>query len=321
MKAIRVAVHGGPEVLNLEDVAAPRPTQGQVLVRVEAAGVNPVDTYIRAGTYPNSTLPYTPGFDGAGTVEDIGEGVLKFKVGDRVYVSSSISGTYAESALCDVNSVHPLPPNISFPEGAALGIPYGTAYRGLFQKACAIPGEIVLVHGASGGVGNAAVQLARAAGLTVIGTSGTADGRKLVLSIGAHHALDHGATTFAEELLRLTEGRGVNVILEMLANVNLGTDLPLLAKSGRVIVIGSRGKVEINPRDAMAREATIIGLMLFNASVPETQEIHAALYAGLQGGTLRPVIRQELPLAEAARAHAAVLEPGAFGKIILVPSR
>ena len=319
MKAIRVTSHGGPEVLKLEEVPEPAPAADQVLVRIHAIGVNPVDTYIRAGAYSISNLPYTPGFDAAGAVEAVGPGVTRFKAGDRVYTSATISGSYAEYAICSSQAVHPLPQNISYSQGAALGIPYATAYRALFQKARAQAGESVLVHGASGGVGTAAVQWARAGGLTVIGTSGTVEGQKLVQENGAHHVLNHRSDTCTTDLMQFTNNRGVDVILEMLANVNLAKDLTLLAKFGRVVVIGSRGKIEILPRDAMSRDASIIGMTLFNASPDELKSIHAAIYAGLENETLRPVIGKELPLAEAAQAHVDVMEPGAYGKIVLVP--
>jgi NADPH:quinone reductase len=155
--------------------------------------------------------------------------------------------------------------------------------------------------------------------LKVIGTTSTTEGEKLVRENGAHHVLNHSSPNYTEELLRLTENRGVDLILEMLANVNLGKDLTLLAKFGRVVVIGSRGKVEINPRDTMARDATIHGMTLFNAPDPALQSIHAALYAGLENGTLNPVVGKEMPLSDAAKAHVSVLEPGAYGKIILKP--
>ena len=319
MKAIRVYAHGGPEVLKLEEQPRPTPGAEQVLIRIHAAGVNPVDTYIRAGPYSISNLPYTPGFDAGGVVETIGEKVSRFKVGDRVYTSATVTGTYAEYAVAEASTVHQLPPAISFAQGAALGVPYATAYRALFQKANAHAGETVLIHGASGGVGTAAVQLARAAGLTVIGTTSSPEGEKLVRESGGHHVLNHNSANYTEELMRITNARGVDLILEMLANVNLGKDLTLLAKFGRIVVIGSRGKVEINPRDTMSRDATITGMTLFNASGPELQSIHAGLYAGLECGTLNPVIGQELPLADGAKAHIAILEPGAYGKIVLVP--
>jgi NADPH:quinone reductase len=320
MKAIRVHEFGGPEVLRLEDVPVPKPGAGQVLVRVRAAGVNPVDTYIRGGGHAvKPPLPYTPGLDAAGEVEAVGEGVAGVRAGERVYTAGSLSGTYAELAVCDESQVHPLPGSVSFAQGAGVSTPYATAYRALFQRAQGRPGETVLVHGASGGVGTAAVQIARAAGFTVVGTGGTDEGRKLVAEQGAHHVLDHHAPDYLERLTALTGGRGPDVILEMLANVNLNRDLEVVARGGRVVVIGSRGAVEITPRLAMAREAAILGMMLFNATPQEMAGVHAALVAGLEAGTLRPVVGRELPLADAARAHEEVLRPGAYGKIVLIP--
>ena len=147
-----------------------------------------------------------------------------------------------------------------------MGVPYGTAYRALFQRGHAQAGETVLVHGASGGVGVACVQFARAAGLTVIGTGGSEKGRALVAEQGAHHVVDHRAADYEKQIMSIVEGRGVNLVMEMLANVNLAKDLTMLAPGGRVVVIGNRGSIEINPREAMAREAAILGLILFAAT-------------------------------------------------------
>lgn len=320
MKAIRVHEFGEPEVMRLEEVDDPHPSATQVVVRVRAAGVNPVDAYIRSGSYARKPqLPYTPGSDAAGEIESVGADVKQLKAGDRVYVRWSLSGTYAELALCEASHVHPLPESVSFAQGAGVGVPYATAYRALFQRAEARAGETVLVHGASGGVGTAAVQLARAAGMTVFGTGGTDEGRKLVAREGAHHVLDHRAADYLDELMTLTGGRGVDVILEMLANVNLDRDLGVLAQFGRVVVIGSRGRVEIDPRQMIGRDANVHGISLFNATQAELSSIHAALVAGLEAGTLRPIVGKELPLAEAARAHSEIMEAGAYGKIVLVP--
>jgi len=320
MKAIRVHEFGAPQVMKLEDFPDPKPGAGQVVVRVRAAGVNPVDTYIRSGAYARKpSLPYTPGSDGAGVVEVVGEGVKRLKTGDRVYIAGGLGGTYAEKTLCLESQAYALPQNISFAQGAGVWVPYATAYRALFQLADAKPPIVVLVHGASGGVGTAAVQLARAAGMTVIGTAGSDKGNELVRKEGAHHVLDHNAADFADKLMSLTGGRGADVILEMLANKNLGKDLQLVTSGGEVIIIGSRGTVEVNPRDAMMREATVKGLMLFAATERELAGIHAALFAGMENGTLRPVVGQEMPLADAPRAHEAVLAPNAYGKIVLVP--
>ena len=320
MKAILVREFGPPEVMRLAEVPDPSPGPGQLLVRIRAVGVNPVDTYIRSGTYARAgTLPYTPGSDAAGVVEKAGDGVRSFAPGDRVYTSGTVTGAYAELAVCDASRVHPLPAGASFAQGAALGVPYATAWRALFQRAKAVPGETVLVHGASGGVGVAAVQIARAAGLRVAGTAGTAEGVELVLREGAHHAFDHRSPGYLEKAVDLTGGRGFDMILEMLANVNLSKDLKALAMGGRVVVIGSRGTVEIDPRDTMGRDASIVGMSLFNMPDADRFAVHAALVAGLENGTLRPVIGREMPLTAAAESHVAVMSPGAKGKIVLVP--
>jgi len=324
MKAIRVHQFGGPEVMKLEDVPDPKPSAGQVLVRLRAVGVNPVDTYVRSGGYAvNITFPFIPGSDGAGVVEDTGDGVRRFQRGDRVYIFGTTSGirmvAYAELAVCAEPQVGPLPINVGFAEGAAIGVPYSTAYRALFQKAQAIPGETVFIHGASGGVGIAATQLAVARGIRVIGTAGTERGCELVKQQGADLILDHHAPDYLEKLTAFTDGRGPDVILEMLANVNLAKDLSVIATYGRIVVIGNRGTIEINPRAAMQRDAVIMGMVGLNAPETDVASSHAALTAGLANGSLKPVINQELPLKDAPKAHELVSQPGASGKIVLIP--
>jgi len=320
MKAILVHQFGGPEVLKLEEVPTPKPAPGQVLVRIHAAGVNPYDTYMRAGTYAiKPPLPYTPGSDGAGVIEAVGDGVKKVKPGDRVYTAKTVTGAYAEYALALEEQVHPLPEKISFGQGAGVWIPYGTAYHALYHSAAAHASETVLVHGASGGVGSAAVQMGRAMGLTVFGTAGTQKGLDLAKREGAHQVFDHSKAGYQDEIMKATAGRGVDVILEMLANVNLSADLKLLATNGRVIIIGNRGEITINPRDLMLRRASARGFTMWAITPSEEAEIHAGLIGGLENGTLRPVVGKELPLAEAARAHREILEPGAAGKMVLIP--
>src|SRR5439155_11248349 len=197
--------------------------------------------------------------------------------------------------------------------------PYGTAHRALHHRGNARPGETVLIHGATGGVGIAAVQLASAHGCTVIGTGGSDAGRILVIEQGGHHVLDHRDASYLEKLMDLTRGCGVDLILEMLANVNLAHDLTMLAKNGRVVVIGNRGSIEINPREAMSRDADIRGMTLMNATVADLNSIHAAIHAGLENRTLRPIIDKEMPLSQAAEAHREVLEGNSHGKIVLIP--
>jgi NADPH:quinone reductase len=319
MKAIQVDRFGGPEVLEFQEIPTPKPGPGQVLVRVHAAGVNPYDTYMRGGTYAiKPALPYTPGSDAAGTVEAVGEGVKKVKPGDRVYTAKTVTGAYAEYALALESQVCLLPEKISFAQGAGLWVPYGTAYTALHHHARAHANETLLVHGASGGVGIAAVQFARAQGLTVFGTAGTQRGLELIKKEGAHYAFDHTKAGYSEEMLKATDGRGFDVILEMVANVNLAMDMKLLATRGRIIVIGNRGEITINPRDLMSRRGSIRGFTLWAATEAEVDEIHAAVAAGLENGTLRPIVGKEIPLKDAAVAHQEVLAPGSFGKIVLV---
>jgi NADPH2:quinone reductase len=324
MKAIVVREFGKPEVMKLEENAPdPAVGPGDVLVRIHAAGVNPVDAYVHTGTYARKpSLPYTPGFDGAGEVERVGADVTGFAAGDRVYIGGpgrnpGGSGTYAERAIVAPAHVHRLPSRTTFQQGAALGVPYATAYRALFQRAAARPGETVLVHGATGGVGIACVELAHARGLRVIGSGGTDAGLASVREHGADLVVNHRSPGYTDEIMRATGGRGVNLIVEMAAHVNLDRDLTLLAKHGRVVVVGNRGRVEIDARQAMGRDAAVLGMTLFNTSDSDLAEIHAAITAGLAGGTLNPVVGREMPLADAARAHEAVMEPGALGKIVL----
>jgi NADPH2:quinone reductase len=321
MKAILVHQFGGPEVLKLEEVPTPKPSSGQVLVKIHGAGVNPADTYTRTGTYAiKPQLPYTPGIEGAGVVQSVGDGVTSAKTGDRVYVAKSVGGTYAEYALALESQVHHLPDRVSFAQGAGVFVPYGTAYHAIHHQANARGGETILVHGASGGVGIAAVQIARALGLTVFGTAGTTKGLELAQREGGHQVFDHSKSGYQDEIVKATGGRGVDIILEMLANVNLGADLKLLAQYGRVVVIGSRGDVTITPRDLMGRRASIRAFTLWAVTQSEAVEIHAGLFAGLENGTLRPVVGCELPLKDAAKAHIDVMKPsGAFGKIVLIP--
>lgn len=326
MKAIVVREFGDPAVMRLEDVPTPAPGAGQVLVRLHAAGVNPVDTYVRRGIYARRPdLPYTPGSDAAGIVTALGRPVPGapgpgVTLGDRVYLTGTVAGpygSYAEFALCDPHQIHPLPANVSFAQGAAIGVPFGTAYRALLQRAAALPGERVLVHGGSGGVGTAAVQIAHSAGMTVFATAGSRAGLDLLTRLGADRVFDHGDPGYRDAILAETGGRGVDVILEMLANVNLDRDLTLLARAGRVVVVGNRGTIEIDPRQAMIREADIRGMLLANTPPAQMAQVHAALGAGLATGALQPVVGHELPLEAAPRAHDLVTAPGARGKVVL----
>jgi NADPH2:quinone reductase len=324
MNTIVVREFGDPQVLKLEAVADPSPGPGQVLVRVHAAGVNPFDTYMRTGAYAiKPSLPYTPGADGAGIVESVGPGVVGIDLGARVFFCGTAThkayGAYAQMVLCEPQQLHALPERLSFSQGAGVGVPYVTAWRALHDRGRLQPGETVFIHGASGGVGLAATQMARAWGATVIGTASTADGQQAVRDQGAHHVLNHRDAGYLDTLKDVTGGRGPDVILENLANVNLDNDLTALAFAGRIVVVGNRGRIEIDPRKAMSKDAAIVGMALWNTTPPDWTRAYRAIEAGLASGTLAPLVSVELPLAEAARSHALILEPGAKGKIVLTP--
>lgn len=324
MKAILAREFGGPEVLKLEEVPDPVPAAGQVRVRIHAVGVNPYDTYMRAGGYAiKPDLPYTPGADAAGVIDQLGSDVTGWTVGDRVYISGTsigkAHGAYAALAVCEPGQVHHLPARISFAQGAGLFVPYVTAWRALFGRANARAGDTVLVHGASGAVGIAATQFAVAAGLTVIGTAGTDEGLAVVTAQGARHAFKHRSVGYLDQITAATDGRGPDLILEMLANVNLDHDLTVVAPGGRVVVIGNRGRVEIDARKIMSKDCTVYGLALWGIAPDEIRRAHQAIVAGLESGALNPVVGKEMALADAAAAHVAVMEPGAHGKIVLIP--
>jgi NADPH:quinone reductase len=318
MKAIIVREFGAPEVLKFEETADLEPDENQILVKVEAAGVNPVDTYIRSGTHAQKpNLPYTPGKDAAGVVEKTGANVSRFQNGDRVLTTGAVSGTYAEFCLCEENQLIKLPENISFEQGAGVFVPYATSYRALFQKASGKSGETLLVHGASGGVGIAAVQWAKNAGLKVIGTASSEDGKNLVKEQGADFVFDHSKENYLDEIKEATNGEGVEIILEMLANENLARDFEILKMFGRISIIGNRGSLDFNPRLAMGKDASVFGMSLFNAPESEMREIYDAIHNGLSEGFLNPIVGKTFDLKDAEKAHHAVIEEKAFGKIVL----
>ena len=175
----------------------------------------------------------------------------------------------------------------------------------------------MLVHGATGGVGVAAVQFAQAAGMRVLATGGSEAGRTMLADIGPDAVFDHSAADYTDGILEATGGKGVDVVIEMLANVNLARDLALLGRAGRVIVVGNRGSIEINPRDLMARDADVRGVMVSNTPPEELAKCHAAIGAGLANGTVRPVIATGFALPDAPEAHRAVMAPGHRGKVVL----
>ena len=313
MQAIQIHHHGDP--LLLTQCADLSVTDEDILIAVKVSGVNPVDTYIAAGSNGyTATFPHTPGKDGAGVITALGSQVTGFKVGQRVYCSGSKTGTSAQFALATPAQVFPLADSLSFEQGACLGTPYATAWRALFIRANCQAGETVFIHGASGGVGLAALQLAKAAGCKVFASASSEQGRALLQQQGADLVVNHHDP---EHYQSVKEAGAVDIILEMLANQNLGDDLPLLNVNGRVVVIGSRGQVQINPRDLMAKDACVMGIALANASPEQVTLIHEALFAAAEKGDISPVIAKRFELAETTEAHIAVMGSGATGNIVI----
>jgi NADPH:quinone reductase len=322
MQRIEITEFGDSGVLRLAEVDPPEPGQGQVRVRVRAAGVNPADTYIRTGTYAffKPDLPWTPGFDAAGDVDKLGADVEGLRVGQRVFTAALLArqtGAYAEYMVCDAEAIHPLSGHLSYEQGAAVGVPCVTAYRALVQRGGISKNETILVHGGSGGVGLPTVQLARSLGAKVIASASTPAGRALVAGHGAHHVVDHSQSGYLDEILALTEGRGVDLIVEMLANVNLESDLSVLARYGRVVVVGSRGTLEFTPRLTMMKEADIRGMALWNMSAADWTEATVHVMSDLSRGSITPNIGRSFPLAQANVAHDFVIAGGACGKVVL----
>jgi NADPH2:quinone reductase len=323
VKRIEIAQYGGTNVLEyVERPFMGKPGDGEVRIDIRAVGVNPADLYLRRGGYEfvPTTLPFVPGFDAAGIISELGPGVSGLHVGDRVWISTApgrTSGTYASSFICHHSFAHPLPSNYTFSEGAALGFPYTTAHRALFQRGKALPSEVALIHGASGGVGLAAVELAATSGVTVIGTASKPQGRERVRAAGADHVLNHTEAGYLKKVMDLTDGRGVNLIVEMAAGTNLTADVTLLAPGGRVVVVGSRGEVAVDPRYLMKAEADIRATAIWNMTTDDFTEAYAAIQAALANSAIHPFIGHTLPLTAAQHAHDLLEQNAHEGKVVL----
>ncbi|KAK3578476.1 hypothetical protein CHS0354_038572 [Potamilus streckersoni] len=320
MRAVRVSLFGGPEVLKVEEnVPIPTPKEDQVLIKVIAAGVNPVDAYIRSGTYgvrPN--LPYTPGMDSAGVVEEVGPKVTKFKKGSRVFTYRSYTGTYAEYTLASEDHVADLHSSLTFEQGAAIGIPYYTAYRALMFKSGAKAGSTVLIHGASGAVGLACIQIGVAHGMTMLGTAGSPEGMELIKKNGASAVFNHRQNGYVQQITEAINGEGPDSIIEMLANVNLRNDINIIKRNGSIVIVGNRGESEINPRGIMTKECVITGVTLMQTSPEEVTKMTKGVQDGMAAGWLRPHISHRYSLADAHMAHKDLIESiGAKGKLII----
>ena len=329
MKGVQVENFGDEKELKIKDninllvknVEELKPKQ--VLIKVISAGINPVDTYIRSGSYARlPDLPYIPGSDAAGFIEAVGSEVCsnKFHVGSRVFVTGpgKNSGSYADYVISDQCYVFPLDERLSFSQGACLGVPYFTAYKALILGGEAKKDETVLVHGASGAVGSAAVQIAKSVGAKVFGTAGTEEGMEVVTKSGAHHTFNHREDGYETKMKEQTNGEGFDVIIENLANVNLEKDLQMMKKNARIMIVGSRGPITINPRHLMAPEASIKGVALGSTTDEQYEQIGTAISNGIISGWVNPVIDKEYSMDETPTAHYDIINSkGAKGNLVL----
>lgn len=325
MSAVVVEEFGNYHNLLYKEVTEPEIDRNQVKIKMEDVGVNPNESYVLTGNYNLfiPELPFTPGFDGAGVIEEIGDDVSNFQVGDRVFVGTfrkvNQSGTYAEKVVVDSDIVLPLPDNASFEQGAALGIPGFTAYHILFQRANLKAGETVFIHGATGGVGTLAVQMAKSIGATVIGTSSTEEGLQAILDNGADYAMNHLNDNNFDQLNEYTNGLGPDVIIEFLANKNLELDLQAIKTKGRIVVVGARDTIEISPRLILSRNINVLGASLPNLTEEDYTEASAGIIAMLEHGVINPIIGESVPLREVQKVHENLLTRSGNGKSILKP--
>jgi NADPH:quinone reductase len=323
MRAVVMREFGDPSVLKMETVEMPQISSGKCVVQLHACGVNPVDTYIRSGKYPKlPSLPHILGKDGSGIISSLApDSVSDLKVGDRVYIFGALTGSYAQYTLCDSTKVFKLPSHISFEKGACLGTPAFTAYRALFEKAKAQAGETVFIHGASGGVGLAAIQLAQAAGLQVTGTASSQEGLLKLQEMGVT-AFNHKDPTYLQQIRSSPAfSHGFDICLEMLASTNLSADFSLMKPRGRIAIIGNRGEITINPRDMMTKELSVYGVTLFQSSSEELNTASIFIHQCLEEKKLDPVVSMTLSLEDAGLAHQEIIDRKSFttGNLVLLP--
>jgi NADPH:quinone reductase len=323
MKAIVFAQTGGPEVLALSDVPRPEVRPGMVLIQVRAIGVNFADTRFRQGTYvAKPKLPDTPGMEAAGVVEAVGDGVSEFRPGQRVAAFTVKS--YAEYCQAPASMVLALPDGVTFEQGAAFPIQVLTAYHMLHTVDTTGPGRVVLVHSAAGGVGLAAVQLAKAAGARVFGTVSSDAKIPLVREHGADAVINYATAKFADEALKLTQDRGVDLILDAVGKPTFEEGLRCLAPFGHLILYGRAGGPTdpLNVSALSAKSIKVSGFMVptVTRNFPDkTRESAARCFALMREGKLRLHIGKTFPLAQAAEAHRYLESRQSTGKLILIP--
>jgi NADPH2:quinone reductase len=315
MKAMRAHQFGGPDQLRLEEAPEPQLQAGQVLIRVRAAGINPADLVRLSGRLGALPLPYIPGTDVCGEIERLGAGVSNLKQGQRVF-GRALTGGYAEKASLAAEEAVPLPANLSFEEGAAIPIPFYTAYHGLHNKAALKSGETVLVSAGGGGVGVAAIQLARLAGARVITPVGSREKAERVT------AVNYKEQDFVAETQKFTDKKGVDVIIENVAADNLAKDFLAVAPRGRIVVIGTgtgkAGDASFPVFAALMKDVTMLGMSLINAG-PAIAEMARILPGLFSEGKIKAVVSKSYPLADAAKALEDLVAAKVFGKLVLTP--
>jgi NADPH2:quinone reductase len=321
MKAIRPQKVGGPEVLRLEDVPTPIPGANQVLVRVEAAGVNYIDVYHRTGLYP-LPLPLSIGLEGAGTVEKLGDGVAELKVGDRV-AWSGVPGSYASHVVAPVDRLLPVPAGLASEAAAAIPLQGMTAH---YLTKTVFPlgrGHTVLLHAAAGGVGLLLIQLAKRAGAQVIGTVSTDAKAALAKTAGADHVINYATSDFAAEVQRLTGGRGVDVVYDSVGKATFDGSLDSLAVRGWLVLFGqSSGPIGSFDPTRLSKGSYFLtrpSLQHYTATRAELLTRAEELFGLVGSGELVVRIDRTFPLANAADAHRALTGRATTGKVLLIP--
>lgn len=322
MKAIQVHDFGGPEVMKLEDAPDPTPGQGQVLIQVKAAGVNPVDTTFRSGAHPLSKslrLPWTPGIDAAGEVLEVGAGIEGIRAGDKVF-GAAVTGSYAEKAALNGLRTASIPPNLSFEECASFPVVLYTAFYAVVIKAGIQPGQTLLVHAGAGGVGSMAIQIAKAAGSRVITTISSKEKGLVAASMGADVVVNYREESFVDRCLEETGGRGVDAVIEMVSAENFDKSCQALKKYGTMVLLGAgTGKSptgSVNYPPFYSKDIDVRGMSLFNSD-PVFPDMIRQVDMLLREGKVRPLVSEKIPLAEAARAHELLMTGKVPGKIVL----
>jgi NADPH2:quinone reductase len=323
MKVIDVPQPGGPEALVLVERPVPQPARGEVLIEVAAAGLNRADILQRRGLYPTPPgAPSHPGLEVAGTIAGIGVDVTEFKVGDAVCALLQ-GGGYAEYCCVDAGQVLPIPGSLDMIEAASLPEAMFTVWSNVFGFGRLQPGETLLVHGGSSGIGVAAIQLAAALGHTVFATAGSADKCRFCESLGARRAIDYKSEDFVAEIARQTGGRGVDVVFDMVGGSYVPRNLQVLATEGRLVIIATQGGVkgEIDVLRIMLQRLVITGSTLRPRSVEFKRTIRDQLlekvWPLIAAGRVRPIVDSVFALAEASKAHARMESSEHKGKIIL----